>query len=82
MAAACPRALTSVCTRMTTPADLAAAAKAGELEAAGRHDEVVLNARERAGKLHAHGHGAAYSKAEREQDILDRSVSTVPKQAA
>jgi hypothetical protein len=67
---------------MTTPADLAAAAKAGELEAAGRHDEVVLNARERAGKLHAHGHGAAYSKAEREQDILDRSVSTVPKQAA
>lgn len=38
-------------------ADLAAAADAHLLEGAGRHDEVVLNARERAGTLHAYGHG-------------------------
>ena len=34
-------------------ADLAAAADAHLLEGAGRHDEVVLKAKERAGTLHA-----------------------------
>ena len=41
------------------PADLAAAADAHLLDGAGRHDEVVMNAKERAGTLHAYGHHAA-----------------------
>ena len=45
---------------MNANADLAEAVEANLLDGAGRHDEVVLDARERAGKLHAYGHGAAH----------------------